>query len=361
MLPPRPKSATIVRTSIILALLLHAAAFAFPDYWWQGPVSHDVTRAPEPGPRRRFFLLQEIGSIFSRAQDSPPALDLAARPAEVLALLAFALLLARFNRLAITTASIAIIAWLNRPWTCNPHGFLTGYYAWLSSMAALIAAAALRPRVTLGRRGVWARRIAITLTVLLLLAAALGHILFTGPADLSIYPPPQASCYRLPFPAGVRRFCIQGNRGGYSHRGWQEFAWDFCMPVGSDVCAARAGVVARVEVSYDGHGLHNNEIIIDHRDGTFGFYLHLMKGGSYVRVGQRVGQGQRIAASGDVGYSTAPHLHFQVGRWEIIQSPAGQPTWKLHLLPVTFADVATDHGIPRSLKWYTSGNAMPTP
>jgi hypothetical protein len=359
MLAARPKSARILRISIILALLLHAGAFALPDYWWHGPVSHDITRPPEPGPLRRFFLHQEIRSIFSRAPDAPPALDLAARPAEVLAPLAFALLLVKFDRLAITAAIIAIIAWLNRPWTCNPHGFLAGYYAWLASMAALMTAAALRPRAPLGRRGVWTRRACIALTAVLLLLAALAHVFLTGPADLAIYPPRESSPYRLPFAAGVRRFCVQGNRGAYSHRGWQEFAWDFCMPVGSDVCAARAGIVTRVEVSYDGHSLHNNEIIIDHGDGTLGFYLHLMQGGSYVRVGQRVQQGQRIAASGDVGYSTAPHLHFQVGRWEVTQSPAGQPSWKLHLFPITFADVPTDLGIPRTLKWYTSANASP--
>jgi hypothetical protein len=361
MLVSRSSHPVLARAAVIAALVFHAAAFALPDYWWQGPVSHDITQPPQPGALRRFFLVQEIRSIFDRRPGDPPALDLAARPAEILALLAFALLLAgRFHRSAIAAAMLAIIAWLNRTWMRYPRGFLGGYYAWLAAMAALITAAWLA-RKPMGRRGVWTGRIALGVTALLLIAAGIVHYVFTGPADLSIYPPRETSPYRLPFVAGVRRWCVQGNRGAYSHHGWQEFAWDFAMPVGSDVCAARAGIVTRVEVSYDGHSPRNNEIIIDHGDGTLGFYLHLMQGGSYVRVGQRVRQGQRIGASGDVGYSTAPHLHFQVGRWEVIRSSTGQPAWKLRLLPISFADVAADRGVPRSLKWYASGNLAPPP
>jgi murein DD-endopeptidase MepM/ murein hydrolase activator NlpD len=32
----------------------------------------------------------------------------------------------------------------------------------------------------------------------------------------------------------------------------------------------------------------------------------------YVRVGERVGVGQQIGASGNTGYSSGPHLHFAV-------------------------------------------------
>ena len=42
------------------------------------------------------------------------------------------------------------------------------------------------------------------------------------------------------------------------------------MPVGSDVCAARAGVVTWVVDSHDGNGINapNNSIAIRHDDGT---------------------------------------------------------------------------------------------
>ncbi len=115
------------------------------------------------------------------------------------------------------------------------------------------------------------------------------------------------------------------------------------MPVGSDVCAARGGVVARVEQSHDGNGtkMPNNLIRIRHDDGTLGWYLHIRKDGALVKEGESVVQGQRIALSGNVGRSMLPHVHFHLTDAE----------W--NYLRVTFADVPEDRGIPRMFKRYT--------
>jgi murein DD-endopeptidase MepM/ murein hydrolase activator NlpD len=187
------------------------------------------------------------------------------------------------------------------------------------------------------------------LALLTLLIGA--YLLFTGPRHLDRYPPRETSPYRLPWPAGLTRLCSQSNRGVVSHRGWGEYAYDFNMPVGSDVCAARGGVVTRVIVRHEGHGLHmtNNLIAIDHGDGTVGWYLHLQKDGSLVRVGERVALGQKIARSGHVGRSLVPHLHFQV-----------TDTDRRSTLPVTFADVLGQGGAPRMFFSYTSGNSDST-
>ena len=184
----------------------------------------------------------------------------------------------------------------------------------------------------------------------LLAVLATAYMLFTGPRHLDRYPPREGSPYLLPWPADQTWFCGQSNRGIVSHRGWEEFAYDFNMPVGSDVCATRAGVVKRVVIDHDGHGLHmpNNLIAIDHGDGTVGWYLHLQKEGSLVQVGERVAQGQRIARSGHVGRSLAPHLHFQV-----------TDSARTSTLPVSFADVPRQRGVPRMLFFYTSGNSTP--
>ena len=169
----------------------------------------------------------------------------------------------------------------------------------------------------------------------------------TGPRNLEQYPPPDSSPYRLPWTAGESYWCVQGNRGIISHSGRQEFAYDFKMPVGTDVRAARGGVVVRVVASNDGHGYQwpNNLVAVRHEDGTVGYYLHIKKEGNRVVEGEEVRQGQVIASSGHVGNSMLPHLHFHVTNPETHQT-----------IPITFADVTRDSGIPRALKRYTSAN-----
>ena len=48
-----------------------------------------------------------------------------------------------------------------------------------------------------------------------------------------------------------------------------------------------------------------------HADGSMAVYAHLQLESVVVSVGQGVDTGQRIAASGNTGYSTGPHLHFE--------------------------------------------------
>jgi murein DD-endopeptidase MepM/ murein hydrolase activator NlpD len=57
----------------------------------------------------------------------------------------------------------------------------------------------------------------------------------------------------------------------------------------------------------------DNRVVIEHVDGTFATYAHL-RHGIPARVGQRVSSGEQIGLSGDTGFSTGPHLHFEVYR-----------------------------------------------
>ncbi len=177
----------------------------------------------------------------------------------------------------------------------------------------------------------------------LMVIAAGAYWFATGPVNLDQYPPAATSPYRLPYPADKTWLCVQSNRGVVSHRGGEQFAYDFAMPVGSDICAARAGEVVTVVAGHDGHGYKwpNNKVVIRHEDGTLGCYLHIKKDGSRVAVGDRVAQGQAIAASGHVGNSMMPHLHFHVSDRE-----------RKGTLPVSFSDVDRDRGVPRMFKWY---------
>ncbi len=178
---------------------------------------------------------------------------------------------------------------------------------------------------------------------LLRLALALAGA-FTGPEDLAQYPPAAQSPYVLPWDAGVVRLCVQGNRGIVSHfAGRNAYAWDFAMPVGSNVLAARGGKVIAVTDHHDGRGNRapNNRIVIDHGDGTQGHYLHHRKGGAKVALGQDVASGDLLAESGNVGRSMLPHLHFHVTR-------DGQT------IPISFRDPCVTHhrGVPRMGAFY---------
>ena len=99
------------------------------------------------------------------------------------------------------------------------------------------------------------------------------------------------------------------------------FAIDIAMPIGTDVFAARGGVVFDVAAEYFKSGLDRerdgpkaNVIRILHDDGTYAIYGHLNWNSIRVRPGDRVRRGEYIADSGNTGYSSGPHLHFAVVR-----------------------------------------------
>lgn len=81
---------------------------------------------------------------------------------------------------------------------------------------------------------------------------------------------------------------------------------DWATPVGTAVCASSAGTVVRAGWG-SGYGY---VVYINHPNGTQTRYGHLSK--IYVSVGDYVNQGDLIAASGNTGRSTGPHLHFEI-------------------------------------------------
>lgn len=80
---------------------------------------------------------------------------------------------------------------------------------------------------------------------------------------------------------------------------------DFATPVGSIIAAVADGTV--VEVADEGDKGYGKYIKLAHAWGE-SVYAHLF--GQFVTVGETVEKGQPIAASGNTGHSTGPHLHF---------------------------------------------------
>jgi murein DD-endopeptidase MepM/ murein hydrolase activator NlpD len=86
------------------------------------------------------------------------------------------------------------------------------------------------------------------------------------------------------------------------------------------VVAADSGVV----IYADWMGGYGNAVIIDHGGGVSTLYGHNSE--LLVGEGQRVNKGQVIARAGSTGYSTGPHVHFEVRL-------NGSPTNPLDYLP----------------------------
>ena len=82
---------------------------------------------------------------------------------------------------------------------------------------------------------------------------------------------------------------------------------DIAAPIGTPILAAASGVVDYSSWNDGGYG---NMIDIRHADGTITRYAHMNE--LYVKEGQTVDQGQTIGAMGSTGFSTGPHLHFEI-------------------------------------------------
>ena len=159
--------------------------------------------------------------------------------------------------------------------------------------------------------------------VLPLLAAALacdGSSPTSSLDDSSCGPwPSQASSpYVLPYPAGEAYTVIQGNCTPGTHAAGTRdgYAYDFSLPLGTTVIAARGGVVGELEERFaDGNGVVSeaNYVLIQHDDGTAAVYFHLTRNGVLVDLGRSLRQGDAIGLSGQTGRAgISPHLHFGV-------------------------------------------------
>ena len=127
-------------------------------------------------------------------------------------------------------------------------------------------------------------------------------------------------CYYLPPVPPKNDFVItQAFNGSFSHNSaYSRYAVDIAMPVGTPVLAARDGIVISRQTEHVLAGLSEtfksraNSIAILHGDGTLSVYAHLQFRSIRFHEGMPVKAGDVIARSGNTGYSSGPHLHFEV-------------------------------------------------
>jgi murein DD-endopeptidase MepM/ murein hydrolase activator NlpD len=108
--------------------------------------------------------------------------------------------------------------------------------------------------------------------------------------------------YAINSPFGLRKLAIEAK--ARAHKGV-----DIAAPKGTTVFTAAEGRVVRT--GYDAQG-YGNFIEVRHPNGMSTLYGHLSR--IDVANGDAVAHGQRIGLVGSTGYSTGPHLHFEVRR-----------------------------------------------
>ncbi|MDR2236155.1 MAG: M23 family metallopeptidase [Chryseobacterium sp.] len=139
-----------------------------------------------------------------------------------------------------------------------------------------------------------------------------GYTMYIGDVSQTSYDADYQ--YDLPFKKGNTFTVHQGYNGAFSHR--NENSLDFKMPEGTEITAAREGIVTDF-VKHHNTGCpskscveQGNYVTIMHSDGTFAQYYHLKENGVKVNLGDQVKKGDVIALSGNTGWSNGPHLHF---------------------------------------------------
>lgn len=93
---------------------------------------------------------------------------------------------------------------------------------------------------------------------------------------------------------------------------------DIGKSLGAPILAAQEGYVVASQSS-TGYGW---KITIDHGNGVESLYAHMQPEGVKVAVGEKVTKGQLIAYVGNNGWSTGPHLHFEVHKNGQVIDPA---------------------------------------
>ena len=124
-------------------------------------------------------------------------------------------------------------------------------------------------------------------------------------------PPLRSATAYLPKPPLMFEGYIWPAKGvftsGYGIRwGRMHYGIDVAGPIGTPILAAAQGTVTYA----DWNGGYGYLVEIEHSDGSLTRYAHNHR--ILVLVGQQVESGEQIAEMGSTGYSTGPHLHFEI-------------------------------------------------
>ncbi len=104
---------------------------------------------------------------------------------------------------------------------------------------------------------------------------------------------------------GPSSFYLEPPFAGYAHF---HTGIDIAAPYGSPIVAADTGIVSLYVTNW-GYGIY---IIMTHGNGYSTYYGHMSGFAPGLRSGQIVARGDLIGYEGSTGWSTGPHLHFEI-------------------------------------------------
>ncbi|WP_417235034.1 SH3 domain-containing protein [Arthrobacter sp.] len=194
-----------------------------------------------------------------------------------------------------------------------------------------------------------------TLSAAALIAGTIGAgPVYAAPAKDTVVSPLKPNTYRFSSTQGPR--CIPVRNGTTMHLGQ-----DLAASNGSPIYAVADGVVTATHNGvYQGTAGY---IVVRHVLGGqtyYTAYIHMYNAGKYVRVGQKVKAGQRIADVGSSGASTAPHLHFEVwGSAGWMKGPTIEPMAWLKRYGVDMkrhATVVYNFTLPKSCNYWAASD-----
>lgn len=131
-----------------------------------------------------------------------------------------------------------------------------------------------------------------------------------GPVTRTIAFSTPVKGYAINSPFGLRKLAIEAK--ARAHKGV-----DIAAPMGTSVFSTSEGRVLRTGYDAGGYGKF---IEVRHPNGLTSLYGHLNR--VDVTNGAVVATGQRIGLVGSTGFSTGPHLHFEVRRGGAQVDPA---------------------------------------
>ena len=113
---------------------------------------------------------------------------------------------------------------------------------------------------------------------------------------------------RQPVPNGKFRSGFGNRRHPITRRWKMHQGVDFSAPRGTPILSAGDGVVEKIGWA----GGYGRQMILRHANGYKTSYNHMHRFARGMKKGARVNQGQVIGSVGSTGFSTGPHLHYEM-------------------------------------------------